>query len=191
MDLLLSEASPQKICLQIGLCTFDETRGVDMGIKSVVDEEKLDDASYGLKRLHDLGYFSTFAWPCMAPPNLCKTYYASYPPCPSPFIPPLQPTSFIPTGSHPSYPLNLITTKHSHVQLITSFTTPPTSLLAHFLPLPIQTNSLVHGHPHFPTSSYAPYPPLTVDFISTLFICLRVISTHLQFESMLLKAEIW
>ena len=47
MDLLLSEASPQKICLQIGLCTFDETRGVDMGIKSVVDEEKLDDASYG------------------------------------------------------------------------------------------------------------------------------------------------
>lgn len=84
-----------------------------------------------------------------------------------------------------------ITTTHSHVQLITSFTTAPTSLLAHCLPLPIQTNSLVHGHPHFPTSSYAPYPPLTVDFISTLFICLRVISTHLQFESMLLKAEIW
>lgn len=38
MDLLLTEAQPKKICSQIGLCTFDGTRGVSMGIKSVVGE---------------------------------------------------------------------------------------------------------------------------------------------------------
>ncbi|CAK7351433.1 unnamed protein product [Dovyalis caffra] len=38
MDLLLSEAQPQKICSQIGLCTFDGTRGISMGIQSLVDE---------------------------------------------------------------------------------------------------------------------------------------------------------
>ncbi|XP_023519708.1 aspartic proteinase isoform X2 [Cucurbita pepo subsp. pepo] len=38
MDLLLSEADPKKICSQINLCTFDGTRGVSMGIESVVDE---------------------------------------------------------------------------------------------------------------------------------------------------------
>lgn len=40
MDLLLAEAQPKKICSQIGLCTFDGTRGVSMGIESVVDEKK-------------------------------------------------------------------------------------------------------------------------------------------------------
>ncbi|KAI3440167.1 uncharacterized protein J3R85_003779 [Psidium guajava] len=38
MDLLLAEASPKKICSQVGLCTFDGNRGVSMGIESVVDE---------------------------------------------------------------------------------------------------------------------------------------------------------
>ncbi|WOH11533.1 hypothetical protein DCAR_0831020 [Daucus carota subsp. sativus] len=38
MDMLLAEAQPKKICSQIGLCTFDGTRGVSMGIESVVDE---------------------------------------------------------------------------------------------------------------------------------------------------------
>ncbi|XVE87750.1 hypothetical protein DITRI_Ditri19aG0012900 [Diplodiscus trichospermus] len=38
IDLLLAEAQPQKICSQIGLCTFDGAYGVSMGIKSVVDE---------------------------------------------------------------------------------------------------------------------------------------------------------
>ncbi|XP_065877473.1 aspartic proteinase A1-like [Euphorbia lathyris] len=38
MDLLLAEAQPKKICSQIGLCTFDGTRSVSMGIESVVDE---------------------------------------------------------------------------------------------------------------------------------------------------------
>lgn len=51
MDLLLSEASPQKICSQIGLCTFDGTRGVGMGIESVVDEKNGDKSS----GVHDAG----------------------------------------------------------------------------------------------------------------------------------------
>lgn len=38
MDMLLAEAHPKKICSQVGLCTFDGTRGVSMGIESVVDE---------------------------------------------------------------------------------------------------------------------------------------------------------
>lgn len=38
MDLLLAEAQPKKICSQVGLCTFDGTQGVSMGIESVVDE---------------------------------------------------------------------------------------------------------------------------------------------------------
>ncbi|KAF7840607.1 Aspartic proteinase [Senna tora] len=47
LDLLLAEAQPKKICSQIGLCTFDGTRGVrvflfsnSMGIESVVDENE-------------------------------------------------------------------------------------------------------------------------------------------------------
>ncbi|CAK9146872.1 unnamed protein product [Ilex paraguariensis] len=39
MDLLSAEAQPKKICSQIGLCTFDGTRGVSMGIESAVDEK--------------------------------------------------------------------------------------------------------------------------------------------------------
>ncbi|RDY01535.1 Aspartic proteinase A1, partial [Mucuna pruriens] len=38
LDQLLNRALPQQICSQIGLCTFDGTRGVSMGIQSVVDE---------------------------------------------------------------------------------------------------------------------------------------------------------
>ncbi|KAK2992497.1 hypothetical protein RJ640_005644 [Escallonia rubra] len=42
MDLLLSEqASPKKICSQIGVCTFDGTRGVSKGIESVVDQKNI------------------------------------------------------------------------------------------------------------------------------------------------------
>ncbi|KAL5163645.1 Aspartic proteinase A2 [Glycine soja] len=40
LDLLLSETQPKKICSRIGLCAFDGTRGVDVGIKSVVDENE-------------------------------------------------------------------------------------------------------------------------------------------------------
>ncbi|XP_057986458.1 aspartic proteinase isoform X2 [Hevea brasiliensis] len=46
MDLLLAEAQPKKICSQIGLCTFDGTHGVSIGIQSVVDEN--NDKSYGI-----------------------------------------------------------------------------------------------------------------------------------------------
>ncbi|CAA0826503.1 Aspartic proteinase A1 [Striga hermonthica] len=46
MDLLLAEAQPKKICSQVGLCTFDGTRGVSAGIRSVVNEE--EDSSSGL-----------------------------------------------------------------------------------------------------------------------------------------------
>ncbi|KAK9133333.1 hypothetical protein Scep_012861 [Stephania cephalantha] len=49
LELLLAEASPKKICSQIGLCTFDGTRGVSADIKSVVDEETKDVSSDGLK----------------------------------------------------------------------------------------------------------------------------------------------
>lgn len=38
MEMLLAKDQPQKICAQIGLCTFDGTRGVSMGIESVVNE---------------------------------------------------------------------------------------------------------------------------------------------------------
>ncbi|KAL9320816.1 hypothetical protein ACSQ67_012655 [Phaseolus vulgaris] len=40
MELLLAEAKPNKICSQIGLCSFDGTRGVSTGIESVVDKNK-------------------------------------------------------------------------------------------------------------------------------------------------------
>ncbi|CAI0625948.1 unnamed protein product [Linum tenue] len=38
LDLLMAEAGPKKICSQIGLCTFDGTKSVSMGIESVVNE---------------------------------------------------------------------------------------------------------------------------------------------------------
>ncbi|OWM83402.1 aspartic proteinase A1-like isoform X2 [Punica granatum] len=38
MDLLQNEVHPKKACSQIGLCTFDGTRGISMGIESVVGE---------------------------------------------------------------------------------------------------------------------------------------------------------
>ncbi|KAH9608979.1 hypothetical protein KSS87_020932 [Heliosperma pusillum] len=37
LDMLVSEARPQKICSQIGLCTFNGKQGVSMGIETVVD----------------------------------------------------------------------------------------------------------------------------------------------------------
>ncbi|GLT29419.1 hypothetical protein SLA2020_042900 [Shorea laevis] len=40
IDLLLTESQPKKVCSRIGLCTFDGTHGVSMGIESVVDETK-------------------------------------------------------------------------------------------------------------------------------------------------------
>ncbi|XP_021274894.1 aspartic proteinase A1-like [Herrania umbratica] len=38
LELLVSETQPQKICSQIGFCTFDGTRGVSARIESVADE---------------------------------------------------------------------------------------------------------------------------------------------------------
>ncbi|PRQ52748.1 putative phytepsin [Rosa chinensis] len=38
LELLLAQVKPQRICSQIGVCTFDGTRGVSMGIETVVDE---------------------------------------------------------------------------------------------------------------------------------------------------------
>ncbi|XP_058728114.1 aspartic proteinase A1-like [Vicia villosa] len=38
LQLLLAETQPKKICSQIGLCTFDGTHGVSMGIQSVVPQ---------------------------------------------------------------------------------------------------------------------------------------------------------
>ncbi|KAI5330862.1 PREDICTED: aspartic [Prunus dulcis] len=49
MNLLLAEARPDKVCSQIGLCTFDGTRSVSMGIESVV--AKSNGKSSGI--LHD------------------------------------------------------------------------------------------------------------------------------------------
>ncbi|KAK8496676.1 hypothetical protein V6N12_063936 [Hibiscus sabdariffa] len=38
IDLLVSGAQPMKICSKVGLCTFDGTHGVSMGIENVADE---------------------------------------------------------------------------------------------------------------------------------------------------------
>ncbi|KAJ0971650.1 hypothetical protein J5N97_019609 [Dioscorea zingiberensis] len=38
LNLLLAEAQPEKICSQIDLCAFDGTRGVSIGIESVVSD---------------------------------------------------------------------------------------------------------------------------------------------------------
>ncbi|KAI4306114.1 hypothetical protein L6164_029422 [Bauhinia variegata] len=38
IDMLLAKDQPEKICSQIGLCTFNGARGISMGIESVVDE---------------------------------------------------------------------------------------------------------------------------------------------------------
>ncbi|KAJ6754146.1 BETA-SITE APP-CLEAVING ENZYME ISOFORM A-RELATED [Salix purpurea] len=38
IEMLLAKDQPKKICSQIGLCTFDGTRGVSVGIESVVNE---------------------------------------------------------------------------------------------------------------------------------------------------------
>ncbi|RDX63056.1 Aspartic proteinase A1 [Mucuna pruriens] len=40
LEMLLAEAKPKKICSQIGLCTFDGSRDVGMGIESVVDKNE-------------------------------------------------------------------------------------------------------------------------------------------------------
>lgn len=40
LEMLLAEAQPQKICSQVGFCTFDGTHGVRMGIESVVDKNE-------------------------------------------------------------------------------------------------------------------------------------------------------
>ncbi|CAH8256138.1 unnamed protein product [Arabidopsis lyrata] len=45
LDLLLAETQPKKICSQIGLCAFDGTHGVSMGIESVVDKENTRSSS--------------------------------------------------------------------------------------------------------------------------------------------------
>ncbi|XP_008800699.2 aspartic proteinase oryzasin-1-like isoform X1 [Phoenix dactylifera] len=47
LDMLLSETQPAKICSHIGLCTFDGTHGVSVGIESVVNDN--GDLSAGLQ----------------------------------------------------------------------------------------------------------------------------------------------
>jgi phytepsin len=42
LDMLLAQTKPVQICSQVGLCTFDGTKGVSMGIKSVVDKDSND-----------------------------------------------------------------------------------------------------------------------------------------------------
>jgi phytepsin len=42
LDMLLAQTKPAQICSQVGLCTFDGTKGVSMGIKSVVDKDSND-----------------------------------------------------------------------------------------------------------------------------------------------------
>ncbi|XP_010252464.1 PREDICTED: aspartic proteinase A1-like [Nelumbo nucifera] len=49
LELLLAETQPMKVCSQIGLCTFDGTRGVSTGIESVVDEKNGKSSGF----LHD------------------------------------------------------------------------------------------------------------------------------------------
>lgn len=49
IDLLFSEVSPKKVCSQVGLCTFDGSRGVSMGIETVVDKESSETSSGGLR----------------------------------------------------------------------------------------------------------------------------------------------
>ncbi|PKA66567.1 Aspartic proteinase oryzasin-1 [Apostasia shenzhenica] len=46
LDLLVAEAQPTKICSQIGLCTFDGTHSIGMGIESVVKDTQ-DKSSLG------------------------------------------------------------------------------------------------------------------------------------------------
>ncbi|XP_012087602.1 aspartic proteinase A1 isoform X2 [Jatropha curcas] len=48
LELLLAQAQPQKICSQIGFCTFDGTQGVSTNIESVVDAS-MDRQSDGLQ----------------------------------------------------------------------------------------------------------------------------------------------
>lgn len=109
MDLLLSKTSLLDTCLQIGLGTFYEIRDVDMGIGSVVDEEQFDDATHGLKQLHDLDYTLIS---CMAMHGPTKSF-AKKKTYPYIILPPisLHPSSFIstPLPSLPifSYPPNL------------------------------------------------------------------------------------
>ncbi|XP_057962427.1 aspartic proteinase-like [Malania oleifera] len=62
LDLLLSEAQPKKICSQIGLCTFDGTRGVSMGIESVVDEKNSGKSSPDLRDTMCSACEMTVAW---------------------------------------------------------------------------------------------------------------------------------
>ncbi|TQD69308.1 hypothetical protein C1H46_045159 [Malus baccata] len=37
--MLMAKSQPQKVCSQIGFCTFDGTRGVSTGIESMVDQK--------------------------------------------------------------------------------------------------------------------------------------------------------
>lgn len=46
--LLISQASPERVCSQIGVCTFDGTHGVSMGIESMVNKESSGKSSDGL-----------------------------------------------------------------------------------------------------------------------------------------------
>lgn len=47
LEMLIAETQPQKICSQIGFCTFDGTRGISMGIESIVDQS-VDKSSGGM-----------------------------------------------------------------------------------------------------------------------------------------------
>ncbi|KAJ1689707.1 hypothetical protein LUZ63_013862 [Rhynchospora breviuscula] len=45
LDMLIAQTKPAQICSQVSLCTFDGTKGVSMGIKSVVDKGVNDGVS--------------------------------------------------------------------------------------------------------------------------------------------------
>ncbi|XP_057544908.1 aspartic proteinase-like [Amaranthus tricolor] len=49
IDLLFSVESPNKICSQIGVCTYDGAHGVSMGIESVTNKESSDGSSNELR----------------------------------------------------------------------------------------------------------------------------------------------
>uniref|UniRef100_A0A7C8ZJU8 Peptidase A1 domain-containing protein n=1 Tax=Opuntia streptacantha TaxID=393608 RepID=A0A7C8ZJU8_OPUST len=48
IELLVSEASPKRVCSQIGVCTFDGTHAVSMGIEPVINKENSRKSSDGL-----------------------------------------------------------------------------------------------------------------------------------------------
>ena len=128
------------------------------------------------------------AWPhqTFAKPTTLHTHHAHHHSCaPLPYLSyPLNPflsllstihstttTYIFHTHRFPSFiSTKPITTTHSHVQLITSFTTPPTSLLVHFPPLLTYMESYAHGHLHL-------IMPSTIHFSLNFFLLHSILSS--------------